>query len=511
MPLTETMAIKKLKINEAAGGERKMRKYTSVLLGALICLLSIVFPALAGTTDDFRLELRQAISCPNTEISQPAQHLFDGDDQTSWGFNPGARLGWTELELETEAFIHGLKLTGELGNKTLLMVEYKVGERWLPFLASRLDTFPADGIVDLSYDRVVTEGLRLRLTGEGVEETYFTGLEILGEPADEIRRRIMPKEVIASANTSPFAPARHLCDDNTYTIWQTEPGANQGEVVFTLGKEYGITNINIFYTEKAEGRLRLEAASGGDWVLLEEFSAPQSPGWHRVKPVTQEIKTNKIRLTTQGRAQALGGISQVEIWGYGSYGGNQYLHFGGSAPETVTEPLNFEIALAEERVDNPPIPESFMKVMYRCTNRVVNTNSIQHNFRLTNTSDYAVDLSAVKLRYWYTNEPAKEQVAHVYWSTVGASNVTTEFVELDSSVEGADYYLEVGFTEEAGILGSTSTIEVHLGFNTPDWSFYNQDNDYSFDRTANKFKENEGYTVYVNEILAWGQEPLGGR
>ena len=38
----------------------------------------------------------------------------------------------------------------------------------------------------------------------------------------------------------------------------------------------------------------------------------------------------------------------------------------------------------------------------------------------------------------------------------------------------ADYYLELGFTKEAGSLSPGGTVEIQLGINTTDWSNYNQ-------------------------------------
>ena len=65
----------------------------------------------------------------------------------------------------------------------------------------------------------------------------------------------------------------------------------------------------------------------------------------------------------------------------------------------------------------------------------------------------------------------------------------------------------MAFTKQAGLLNSGATVEIQLGFNTNDWSDYNQENDYSFDGSG-QWQENRCYTVYQNNQLIWGAEPV---
>ena len=160
-------------------------------------------------------------------------------------------------------------------------------------------------------------------------------------------------------------------------------------------------------------------------------------------------------------------------------------------------------------IQGPVLPESDgqLQLIYRSTNTAPVTNNIQHNIRLVNTGAVPVDLSTVKLRYWYTNEPFKQQTANIYWSNIGQHNITARFYALENIIPGADHYLELGFTRQAGYLGPGATAEIQLGFNAADWSNYNQENDYSFDRSG-QWQENRCYTVYQNNQLIWGAEPV---
>ena len=132
-------------------------------------------------------------------------------------------------------------------------------------------------------------------------------------------------------------------------------------------------------------------------------------------------------------------------------------------------------------------------------------NNIQHNIRIVNTGALPLDLSTVKLRYWYTKEPSGPQQAHIYWSDIGHQHVTAEFKT--AGYPGADHYLEIGFTKSAGILGPGSTAEIQLGFNAVGWGNYHQSDDYSFDSKATAFTANNRYTGYINGSLVWGIEP----
>ena len=51
---------------------------------------------------------------------------------------------------------------------------------------------------------------------------------------------------------------------------------------------------------------------------------------------------------------------------------------------------------------------------------------------------------------------------------------------MSSPKAGADYYLEISFTDGAGNLEPGASIEVQGRFSKSDWSNYTQTDDYSF-------------------------------
>ncbi|CRZ35393.1 cellulose binding domain-containing protein [Herbinix hemicellulosilytica] len=133
-------------------------------------------------------------------------------------------------------------------------------------------------------------------------------------------------------------------------------------------------------------------------------------------------------------------------------------------------------------------------------------NGIMPRYRITNTGTTPIRLSDVKIRYYYTIDGEKSQNFWCDWSTVGSNNVTGTFVKMAEPKEGADYYLETGFTEEAGYLQPNQSIEVQNRFSKSDWSDYNQSNDYSFS-TNSSYGSNNKVTVYLSGVLVGGIEP----
>ena len=140
-------------------------------------------------------------------------------------------------------------------------------------------------------------------------------------------------------------------------------------------------------------------------------------------------------------------------------------------------------------------------------NTSTSTNGISPKFKVVNTGNSAIQLSDVKLRYYYTIDGEEAQSFWSDWASIGSANVTSKFVKLATPVAGADYALEVGFTSAAGTLNAGQSAEIQARFSKNNWSNYNQTNDYSFKASSTQFANHEQVTGYINGQLAWGIEP----
>jgi hypothetical protein len=160
---------------------------------------------------------------------------------------------------------------------------------------------------------------------------------------------------------------------------------------------------------------------------------------------------------------------------------------------------------------------STIKVQAFNVNTTAASNTINPKFKIVNTSSAAINLSDIKLRYYYTQDGTQQQS---FWcdNSGMTSNgnyvnetgkVTGQFGKLSTTTSTADTYLEVGFTTDAGQLPIGGTIEIQSRFARTDWSNYNQANDYSFNSTATQYTDTDKVTAYIAGTLVSGIEPSG--
>ncbi|MGB8452395.1 MAG: glycoside hydrolase family 9 protein [Anaerocolumna sp.] len=118
------------------------------------------------------------------------------------------------------------------------------------------------------------------------------------------------------------------------------------------------------------------------------------------------------------------------------------------------------------------------------------SNTISKKFTLSNTGDNSIDLSTVKIRYYYTKEADVKQVFYcddagmsfntAPWYEIVIGNIAGEFVSLNPKVEGADTYLEISLVNLDNPLAPGKTLNCQFRITNADWYDYNQENDYSY-------------------------------
>lgn len=116
------------------------------------------------------------------------------------------------------------------------------------------------------------------------------------------------------------------------------------------------------------------------------------------------------------------------------------------------------------------------------------TNAITKKVFLTNTSNKEIDLSNVKIRYYYTNDAKVSQdfycddAGMTYnvapWYATITDNINGKFVTMEQAVTDADTYLEIFFT---GLdkLAAGQTLNCQFRIANSDWSVIDLTNDYS--------------------------------
>jgi hypothetical protein len=147
--------------------------------------------------------------------------------------------------------------------------------------------------------------------------------------------------------------------------------------------------------------------------------------------------------------------------------------------------------------------------LYRAGDASASTNIVRPLLQVSNTGTTAVDLSAVTVRYWYTEDSTQPQTWVCDFAQLGCANLTARFVTLPTPRTGADTYVEVGFkTGLPALAAGAATGEIQDRFNRADWTSYTQTNDYSFNAAATSYAASTLVTVYVGGQLVWGTEPV---
>jgi|GEM_PF-448169 len=134
-------------------------------------------------------------------------------------------------------------------------------------------------------------------------------------------------------------------------------------------------------------------------------------------------------------------------------------------------------------------------------------NSLNPQFKITNIGSSNLDLTTVKLRYYYTSDSNITQNAYCDYSSVDSSNVNLACLSMTSPSSTADHYLEIGFSSGAGTLASGAIAYVNTRIANADWSSLTQSDDYSFNSSATSYTSWNYVTSYINNTLVWGIEP----
>ena len=174
---------------------------------------------------------------------------------------------------------------------------------------------------------------------------------------------------------------------------------------------------------------------------------------------------------------------------------------------------NGNIATATQKVIvNAPQNTVVLKA-YNSTKANI-SNTIDPRIMLENTSNTTINLSNIKIRYYYTVDGEKGQAFFSDYAQVtdagSQRNITssvTGTAQKSSAKTGSDYYLEISFSSNAGNLKPGEKVMIQGRLSKEDWTNYTQSNDYSFNSTATDYTESTKITVYLSGNLIYGLEP----
>ncbi|WP_230873677.1 lytic polysaccharide monooxygenase [Paenibacillus woosongensis] len=149
---------------------------------------------------------------------------------------------------------------------------------------------------------------------------------------------------------------------------------------------------------------------------------------------------------------------------------------------------------------------SNLVLQYKAGDTNATDNQIKPHFNIKNNGTSAVDLSTLKIRYYFTKEGSAAMNGSIDWAQLGASNLQISFGNHTGT--DSDTYVELGFSSGAGsIAAGGQSGEIQLRMSKADWSNFNEENDYSFDGTKTAFADWSRVVLYQNGTAVWGNEP----
>ncbi|MEF2967777.1 HYR domain-containing protein [Paenibacillus sp. M1] len=146
--------------------------------------------------------------------------------------------------------------------------------------------------------------------------------------------------------------------------------------------------------------------------------------------------------------------------------------------------------------------------------RTAYTNTIEPRILIENISTKPINLSDLKIRYYYTIDGEKNQSYSIDYGNVSDSagnrniknSISASFHKITGNTN-SDYYVELSFSGTAGTLKPGGSVQVQLKFWKGLLSYYQQTNDYSFNGSATDYANNSKITVYSGGTLIAGTEP----
>jgi cellulose 1,4-beta-cellobiosidase len=174
-----------------------------------------------------------------------------------------------------------------------------------------------------------------------------------------------------------------------------------------------------------------------------------------------------------------------------------------SAVNSAGESVNSAQASATPVAVTTP---SSLAVQYKTGDTNATDNQVKPHLNIKNNGTAAVNLSDLKIRYYFTKDGSQALSSAIDWAQVGPSNVTVTFVAATGT--NTDTYAEIGFTAAAGsIAAGGQTGDIQLRIFKSDWTNFNEANDYSFDATKTAYTNWNHVTLYQAGSLVWGLEP----
>ncbi len=151
----------------------------------------------------------------------------------------------------------------------------------------------------------------------------------------------------------------------------------------------------------------------------------------------------------------------------------------------------------------PPAPGG-VQVNYRNANVLPLATQLMPQIEVVNTGTKPIDLAAVTVRYWFTEDGNAALKYTCTYAASGCGSITATFAQTGG--HNADHYLQLQLSGTLAPGASTGLIQQQI--TKANISIFDQTNDYSYG--ANTATQSSTHiTAYSGSTLIWGTEPSG--
>jgi hypothetical protein len=191
---------------------------------------------------------------------------------------------------------------------------------------------------------------------------------------------------------------------------------------------------------------------------------------------------------------------------------NVPVYLGGTLVYGKEPPTTFDETCGTSSTPSPtpgtPPAAGSLVAQYLDTSSAASADQIAHRIQGANTGTSTVPLSAVTVRYWFTEGSDDALQYACDYAPVGCDHVTARFGAVSPAVKGADHYLELGFTDAAGSLfPGEDTGPVQGRVHTSGYRALDQSDDWSYRAGGTAPTTWDHVTVSVNGTLVSGTAP----
>ncbi|NII28830.1 T9SS type A sorting domain-containing protein [Pseudoflavitalea sp. X16] len=215
----------------------------------------------------------------------------------------------------------------------------------------------------------------------------------------------------------------------------------------------------------------LEYWDGNAWVRVADVPLGKD-SFNQVS--LHNLNASRLRVVMKNNVESTG-ILEFRVWGYYSLPAAERL-----------------IVLHKDPASGKPVD-----------------NTLYNHLQVQNETGEAVPYKDISVRYWLTAEEyAAMTNLYTDYAQLGTGKVKMRYVKLAAPYEGAYGYLEYRFDSTAGSLaayGNSGPIQTRAAKST--WTNFQKTNDYSY-TPASAYTKNARITVYQNNVLVGGTEPL---